>query len=175
MAGTTLEHAINKLFENYKNAITIAAKDAANKATKDIFNHALTCLEAYYLSYSPSIYDRTDMLQNAFLPYQEVIDNNTSINVIAGVEYDSSRIQGFYNGSKKYRPVDGSWVLDNYLRGVHPITNGGRTTDSSIYYEVVDPVSPTQMMEEYLKAYIKDDFQQNLMYSLARQALAINS
>lgn len=171
MANNTIEHAINKLFENYKKAMTIAVQEAANKATTDIYDHALTCLEEYYLSHDPTIYHRTYTLQNAFLPYQETIDNGTSINVLAGVEYDSSRLEGQYYGSRKHSPVDGAWVLDNYLRGVHPATDGGGM--NAIYYEIQDPVSPTQMMQSYLESYIKNDFYNNLMLSLARQALTI--
>ena len=118
----TIDEAIDKLLDNYEDVIIKAARYATDETCKEIYQYSMSCLEEYYESYIPSSYERTDYLWHAILPYAEhprKVGNNIVSTV--GVEYDSTKLDGVYNGSQKYRPVDGDWVLDNYLKGIHPI------------------------------------------------------
>ena len=124
----------------------------------------------YYDSYEPTSYERTDYLWHAILPYTEPIKHmQNGIVSVVGVAYDPSKLEGVYSGSKKYHPVDGSWVLDNYLRGIHPSTDGSSIPDMAFYYEVVDPVSPTDKMNNYLNQYATTTFHNNILVSFAKQ------
>ena len=150
-----LEKAINQLFEDYTNSLGKAVKHASKQAEKDIYTYANTCLQEYYDSYDPTSYDRTYNLHRSIVPYSETVNEGNRIVIHAGVGYDASILADTYYGSKKYSPTDSEWVLSNYLRGVHPATNGATFPGETFYYENVDPISPTQKMSEYLDNYVK--------------------
>lgn len=152
---------------------------ATEEAKKDVYNKALTCLEEYYESYDPTSYNRSYSLENAFLPYTHIQSNNTQIISTVGVMYDTSLLTGYIVGSNDYgsRDIDKGkdilpieeWIMNNYLDGVHPYTNGYPTkpgTTHMEYYEIMDPVSPTQKMDDYLEKYAKT-FRDNVYSYLA--------
>lgn len=171
----TLEQAINKLMKDYENAIQKAVKYASDKAVKDIYKYSMTCLEEYYENYYPSRYNRTDSLWHAILPYSESFNNGKEIISRVGVEYNPFVLETYitgnpaYVGSNAYGQVDAWYVLDNYLEGIHPATNGSSNPDTVLYYENIDAESPTDKMEKYLNNYASDTFYNNILISFARQ------
>ena len=184
-----LSDAIDDLLTDYKGAMKKAIKFAAEQAGKDLMAKAKTCLQEYYDNYDPTEqYERTHTLQYAFLPYFKVDYGDDKVVGKVGVEYSPSmleqmmppptyytgrdgeqkiRHEGYY-GSSNYQPVDANWVLDNYLRGIHPVTNGGSTPETAIYYEVFDTKSPDQKMKEFIKSYDKT-FDENVLLGLLGQ------
>jgi len=167
----TFEKAINELLSDYETALTKAMQDASDKALQDIWGYSFSCLEDYYDSYEPNSYWRTYSLEQAFVPYLNIEHDNDSITSTVGITYDSSRLDGLYHGSKKYQNTDGAWILDNYLRGVHPATDGSPIPGGAFYYEIVDPVSPSEKMETYLNKYYST-FQNSVLTSFVKQAKA---
>lgn len=178
----SLDEAISVLLKDYKKALTEAVEYASNRAVEDIWKYSLSCLEEYYDNYLPSSYDRTDSLWHAFVPYLTIEDKKEGIISTVGVEYNPSLLKGYYEvGSNNYgkREIDKDkkppiipleeWILNNYLAGIHPATNGSRRIGEALYYEHVDAVSPTQKMETYLNKYVKTTFQDNLLISFAKQ------
>ena len=167
-----LDEAIDELFKNYEDALTEAMKYASKIAKDDIDFKAKSCLYEYYENFQPgkgepNVYERTDSLINAFIPYMDVVRVGEGIEASVGMGYWAFMLDGIYSGSKNWTPVDGSWVLDNYLRGVHPTTDGS-TYQGAPYFEVIDAVSPTTKMEEYLENYTKT-FNKNVLISFAKQ------
>ena len=184
-----LSDAIDDLLKDYRSAMKEAIKFAAEQAGKDLMTKAKTCLQEYYDSYDPTErYERTNTLQYAFLPYHKVDYNEDKVVGKVGVEYSPTmleqmmpspsyytgrdgtqkiRHEGYY-GSSNYQPVDAAWVLDNYLRGVHPYTNGGNTSEDTIYYEIYDAKSPNQKMDDFIKNYDKT-FDENVLLGLLGQ------
>ena len=160
----SIDEAINKIIDNYSANIRGAVEYASNKAIEDIYEYAFNCLDQYYENYDPVRYNRTDHLGDAILPYAEKIkQTKNQITSTVGIQYDPTPLEGIYYGSEKYSPTDGWWILENYLKGVHPATNGGRTTESTLYYEIVDPVSPYSLMEQYLKTTATAMFRSRLI------------
>lgn len=174
MAKRTLESAIDELMKNYESALKEAVEYASNEAVKDIYKESVSCLERYYDSYDPTSYERTDSLWRSIVPYLDIQQNKETITSSVGVEYDAARIDGLYYGSKKYSPTDSSWILDNYLRGVHPATDGSSKPGEAFYYENVDPISPTQHMTTYLNNYASTTFHKNIIVSFAKQIKRMN-
>lgn len=174
MAKRTLESAIDELMKNYESALKEAVEYASNEAVKDIYKESISCLERYYDSYDPTSYERTDSLWRAIVPCLTIDQDKDKITSRVGVEYDAARIDGVYYGSQKYRPADSAWILENYLRGVHPATNGKSAPDEVFYYENVDDVSPTQHMTEYLNNYANTTFHKNIITSFAKQIRRMN-
>ena len=168
--GNDLNTAIKELKKNYKQVLKEAVQYATEEAQKDVYTRALTCLEEYYASYDPSSYDRSDSLRHAFLPYMNVESNNDYIISTVGIEYNAGVLEAYagssYDASRKYGRVDASWVIDNYLDGIHPTTDGSSIAGEAVYLEIVDQISPTQKMDNYLENYA-DKFADNVYSYLA--------
>ena len=182
----SLKSAMRKLEKNYKKVLKDAVEYATEKAREDVKNKASDCLTEYY-NYDPSSYDRTDSLKNAFLPYSYIEEGNGYFDSVVGIEYDYSRLDGlYYSGSEKYGAVkdedghiikygnpDSYWIVENYLSGIHPTTNGyphAKGVTSVEYIKKYDLVSPTQKMEEYFNKY-KREFDSNIYTYLAKYVL----
>jgi hypothetical protein len=83
--------------------------------------------------------------------------NGTHIISTVGVEYNADMLEAHagasYNASKKYGRVDASWVIDNYLDGIHPTTDGSSIAGQAVYTAISVGESPTETMDEYLTNY----------------------
>lgn len=175
----TLSKAIDDMLKDYKSAMKEAVKFAAKQTERDMMAKAHSCLQEYYDNYYPDRYDRTETLQYAFLPYSKITYGTNKITGSVGVEYSPEMLAqmmpppeysktgklkhtGYY-GSAKYQPVDTSWVIDNYLRGVHPYTDGGVE-----YYELIDTESPDEKMKDFIRTYDKI-FDENVLAGLLAQ------
>ena len=158
MAKSSLHAAMQELKKNYKQALAEAVQYATEEAEKDVHTKALICLEEYYANYDQSSYHRSDSLRHAFLPYMNIQHNNNFITSTVGVEYNADILASYagssYNASKKYGRVDVNWVIDNYLDGIHPTTDGSSIPGQAVYMEIVDLQSPTDKMENYLEQYV---------------------
>lgn len=177
------EAAIKEFKKNYEKIIEEAVMYATQKAEGNVYTKALSCLAEYYESYDPESYKRTYNLENSFMPYKHITKNDTHIISTVGVEYDSSVLDGVYwSGSEKYGAQkneegritqyghpDSNWILNNYLDGIHPSTNGhpkALGTTSVEYFEIIDLVSPSQKMQDYLEKYA-DTFRDDVYTYLA--------
>ena len=174
-----LKAAIEELKKNYKQVLEEAVQYATEEAQKDVHTRALTCLEEYYASYDPSSYRRRDEandLRNAFLPYKKIESNATHIISTVGIVYNTSLLAGYVVGSNNYgnRDVDVTkeilpieeWIMNNYLDGIHPTTDGSSIIGEAIYTEIIDKESPTQKMDNYLENYA-NKFADNVISYLA--------
>jgi hypothetical protein len=178
-----LNKAIDDILKDYKGAMREAVKFAAKKTEADMMNKAKNCLQEYYDNFEPNAYKRTHILQYAFLPYSKIQYGDDKISGSVGVQYDAETLEQYigepsmylgsngmpkvkhvgYYGSSNYQPVDAWWVIDNYLNGIHPTTDGKYT-----YIEIVDPVSPNRKMDEFIKNYAKT-FDTNVFNGLLDQ------
>ena len=164
--------AIDDLRKNYKQVLREAVQYATEEAQIDVHTRALTCLEEYYANYNPISYDpRSKSLHKSFVPYMNIKTNNTQIISTVGVEYNSDILEAYaaasyYDASKKYGNVDGDWVIDNYLEGIHPTTDGSSIPGQAVYIEVVDDKSPTDKMKDYFEQYVST-FDNNVTSYLA--------
>jgi hypothetical protein len=153
-----LDEAINSIFKRYKSNLKKAIEYAANEAEFDIKWEAQSCLERYYENYEPKWYDRTESLMQAFVTVNEVSENQNNIVARVGVIYDPAKLEGVYYSEASqdpfFNPVDATWVLKNYLAGVHPRTNGYPIyADELVYNPKIDAVSPDTTMQEYIRKY----------------------
>lgn len=170
-----LDKALDELFANYEASLIEAMKYAAKEARADIKLEVESCLGQYYSNYDPTSYDRTRSLFDAFelgafVPYKNVRRNGSNIVADAGVGYWPMMLDGLYtDGSNQWRPVDGWWILDNYLKGIHPATDGSSYIGAP-YTPHFDgeSESPNYKMKKYLEEYGKT-FNNNLLESFAKQ------
>lgn len=168
-------NAIKELKKNYKQVLMEAVQHATEEAQKDVYNKALTCLEEYYASYDPTSYRRSESLEYAFLPYKHITQNSSYIISTVGVEYNADLLAAYagssYDASKKHGRADANWVIDNYLDGIHPITDGSIIAGQAVYMKIKDPVSPTEKMDIYLEQYAQT-FRDNMNAYLAAYLVA---
>lgn len=169
-----IDEAIDELFKDYKRSLMKAMKEASEQAKEEINRKARSCLHEYYWNFQssthePNIYERTGSLENAFIPYMRVgaFKNRPYIRADVGMGYWPLMLDGVYSGSNQWTPVDGEWVLENYLNGIHPTTDGSYYIGAP-YLPVQDKESPNQKMGEYLEEYVKT-FHDNVLLSFAHQ------
>ena len=117
----SIDEIVDRIVANYEVALTDAVKDVAKDAQKYIYSKAVDILyEFYYGKYEPNSYDRTYSLSRSFVPFHSVTKKGTELRCVAGVEYDPELLDLYYEASKKYGYVDGDWVMENFLEGLHP-------------------------------------------------------
>lgn len=176
-----LNDAIEEVVREYKKSARIAAQKATENTANFIYDKALSCLSEYYASYNPSSYDRTYTLGWSFVKTQIVAPLGKRIVCRMGVNYDPSRLDGFYwkkrgPNYESYLEPDSQWIIDNYLRGVHPATSGGATMKYGLNYEekmgMFKESSPTKKMEDFLDYKAKREFERWFWQSLSEQTLA---
>lgn len=181
MAKTNdLNATIKELKKNYKEVLEEAVQYATEEARKDVHTKSLTCLEEYYASYDPSSYYRSDSLRHAFLPYMNIKSNSTHIVSTVGIEYNTSLLTTYVVGSNNYgnREIDSGkeilpleeWIINNYLDGIHPTTDGSSIPGQAVYTAIYDAKSPTEKMDEYLTNYA-NTFSNNVYSYLAAYLL----
>ena len=171
-----LNAAMKELKKNYKQVLKEAVQYATEEARKDVHTKALLCLDEYYANYDPSSYNRSDSLRNAFVPYMDIKSTSTHIISTVGVEYNTSLLVAYVVGSKNYgnREIDDGkeiipieeWIMNNYLDGIHPTTDGSSIPGQAVYTAIYDDKSPTKKMDEYLTNYA-NTFSNNVYSYLA--------
>lgn len=171
-----LDKAIEEVYKNYKKSIEKAAKEATEKAKNDIEVKAYSLLLDYYNEYTPTSYDRTYNLSECFMPYGKTTVNGDTISCDMGIIYDASKLAGQYSGSEIYTPTDPEWIIDNYLQGIHPRTNGSVVPGGGNYEneKFYGSSQPAWNMQTFLDGYWVV-FQDNLKKSLAKQALKLTN
>lgn len=168
----TIADILHELQKDYRAVLGRAVQQATKTASEDVYKFSMSVLERYYGNYAPSRYIRTDQLWRAAIPVAEVELAGDVIAGVFGVDYDGSVLDGAYYGSKKYGHPEGDWVLENYLLGIHPRTDGssepgGGNYDAEIW---VDPVSPDASLKRYLRLYVRK-FETNVIdYLIAHVA-----
>ena len=149
----TVTDILQELKKDYKRVLIKAVGQATDTACEDVYKFSMSVLERYYDNYMPSRYDRTDNLWRTAIPIAEVEDKGDVIVGTFGVAYDPSVLDGVYNGSNQYGHPDGSWVLENFLMGIHPRTDGSRVPGGGNYEQEkwIDPISPDEYLQKYLQ------------------------
>lgn len=172
-----LDEAVDELFKDYKRAAKKAAKEATEKTKNDLHVHSLSCLLDYYDEYTPTSYNRSYNLWQCFVPYSEVTEGKDTFECKAGIEYDATRLYDVYDGSNKYDAMDESraqWIIDNYLAGIHPRTDGSKEVGGGNYEEekFQGQFVPGVAMQSFIDNY-NDTFVKNFKHSLAKQVLKL--
>ena len=167
----TLSEGLEDNDKDFRIKTMRAAELAAKQAREDINNYALSCLEEYYREYTPTSYDRTNSLKKSIVKSYSVANHGDSIVSTAGIIFDywvldmhvdnTDEFNYGYNASKKYIRVDGAWVIENFLEGIHPKTNGSRIPEEVQYIPVTYLPSPDEKMKKYLYDY-EEKFESNL-------------
>lgn len=175
----TLEQAIDEaaeeILKDYKKVFKAAADDATKQAEKDLYRNAVSCLVQYYEDYDPTSYNRTYSLMESFVPYANPVrENGDTLICSAGVEFDPSRIENTYYGSEIYSPADAEWIIENFLVGIHPRTNGSSAVGGGNYeYEkYYGSFVPAEEMQKFIDGY-DYAFNRNFRRAVSKEVLKL--
>ncbi len=170
---------------NAKMAAILAAKNTAKKIAKDMYKEALDGLKYYYSQYDPDVYDRTYNLKNAIRPYYKDQSDNKTVSIEIGIVYDALYLEAYYSNSPRHKSgdkwisrdddrfdwdggnngiPDPEWILDNFLRGIHP-----KTTKGYFYAPVTDPKSQIQIMNDFIDNKVQDLMDKYMDAALLRE------
>lgn len=174
-----LNDAIDEIVKGYKKAAVVAADKASKKTAEFIYNEALSCLQKYYYSYTdvlhrPKRYERTDQLKNSFVKHSMIKSGNNNIICEIGVIYDHTKLDGLYDRghdegySGNWTPPDSSWIVNNYLDGIHPTTNGATSSDN-VVYTPVKGFNPSNRMDYVVGTLAYEEFSSWFWQSLLEQ------
>ena len=168
-----IDEAVDEMFKDYKKAFKSAAESATKQAKDDLYRNAVSCLVRYYDDYKPTSYDRTYSLMKSFVPYSNPVSYNGDVLICsAGVIFDPSKIDGMYYGSEIYSPTDSEWIIDNFLAGIHPRTNGSTVVGGGNYEneKKYGEFTPSTEMQKYIDRY-DYVFYNNFKRSVSEQVL----
>lgn len=183
-----LEQAFNDVINNAVSVSNDVVRNVGQKVQTDMYNKANKTLEEYYADYSPKRYKRTYSLKRSIKPYTKTISSGELLELEVGIEYDSRRLDGMYESNSYYHQEGevwytrsestfytrdtangtprSSWILNNFLQGLHPITDigqdiseDGKSKRTYIYNPYQGSVKPLQLMEEFVNKEIEPKVQ----------------
>lgn len=189
-----LEQAFNDVINNAVDIANDVVRSVGEKVKTDMYDKANKTLEAYYADYTPCIYKRTYSLKRAIKPYTQAMSRGGLLTLEVGIEYDPSRLDGMYESNSYYHQqgmvwytrdapafytrgtVNGTprpyWILNNFLKGLHPITvvnegleEDGTTKRKYTYSPYQGSTKPLKLMEDFVNkeleskitAYVQED------------------
>jgi hypothetical protein len=173
----TIEEAAEEVFKDCKKAAIKAAQEASKKAMDDLYAMTVSCLRTYYNEYQPTGYSRTYHLIDSFVPYVNdvKVDGDTLI-CSGGVEFDPSRIAGIYHASQNLTGIERipleEWIIDNFLAGIHPRTNGSPMPGGGEYEssKFQSDFVPGVEIQKYIDNY-DETFDRNFYRAVGKQIL----
>lgn len=174
-----LEQAFNDVINNAVDIANDVVRSVGQKVQTDMYDKANKTLEAYYADYTPKVYRRTYSLKRAIKPYTQAMSRGGLLTLEVGIEYDHSRLDGMYESNSYYHQqglvwrtrndsmfynrdtANGTprpyWILNNFLKGLHPITvvNEGLEEDGTIkreytYSPYQGSTKPLKLMEDFV-------------------------
>lgn len=150
--SNNIDALVDKIILDAENKVRTDLKSISSKAKNDFISKATEAVSAYYASYSPKLYIRTNNLRNG------VVDEDVSFAALNGNGY-GAWIQ--FNGSGMSDYPDGTYgvgtVVSNFMHGVH-----GRPSVQ------VDGNPAIDFMNDFQKGYKKtlDAYFLNLGYTV---------
>ena len=183
-----LEQAFNDVINNAVSVSNDVVRNVGQKVQTDMYNKANKTLEEYYADYSPKRYKRTYSLRRSIKPYTKTISSGEFLELEVGIEYDSRRLDDMYESNSYYHQAgetwisrydnsfdydaidngvpESSWILDNFLEGIHPRTKVDKMTSDTgkafrtyTYNPYKGSVKPLQLMEEFVNKEIEPQVQ----------------
>lgn len=151
-------HSIGEAVEDMKKrgakALRIAVSKAADVGVEDIYKFSVSCIDQYYASYIPSIYDRTYQLYNTVSPVLEISEGSDMVTAKVGVKFDSGALGTHYHATHwgTTTGVANGYeddILTDFLDGIHPMTDGSPLPGTPALM-VQDGFSTDGLLNKYL-------------------------
>lgn len=128
----------NQVANEGKAKLRKAMRIVASRVEKDFIKQAQSCLDSYYVEFSPAVYNRTGNLrENSINPYKRYRRNEIDV----GVSFDTSNMNAYRsndsisdNNAKPYIKNIEQLVVSNAMEGIHgrPSVYVGRNIDKTM-------------------------------------------
>lgn len=174
--------ALNGICQQIINDSVKIANDVIKKVAEEtqskMLDKAEKTLKQYYAEYTPRSYRRTGSLKKTIMPYMIPSQGGGVSSFEIGVKYDSGALSGVYHSNSYYHKSGGawvsrydsgfdyngssngipqsSWIFNNFLEGIHPITTTGEATTDTGKKRKTYTYSPFQGATKQLK--VMEDF-----------------
>lgn len=166
MAKTNVDKIFDKVEKDFVDLSKKAAREAANKAQKDIKEKADKFIDEYY-KYDAKWYkkQRKHALYKLVEEYYEEKETSDGITIKFGIVYNPNKIEGIHKSNSWYHQsgtrwisrADGdfdfdsqnngvpsaTWITEKFWEGIHP---SGKVGDDD---GVHDPMSPDEKMQHF--------------------------
>lgn len=142
MASKNVDKAFRRIEKDFVKLAKAAAKNAAEKAQKDIRAKADEFIDDYYDEWQPDFYKRKYALYNLVEGVYKERETSKGIEIEFGVKYNASNIAGVHESNSWYRQSgtnwiprlsrdfdfdsqnngipQAPWIMDKFLHGIHP-------------------------------------------------------
>ena len=178
--GNSLSDAIQNMIDDVERATAFAGVFLKSKVQKDFEDAARTSVDKYY-SYKNGYYTRYGRQHRLYKVYDvktDVHKENGNIVVSTGIYMDSDRLEGLYHSNSSLHKGSGSWeaggdveadyVFENFIRGIHPWTNGWPRTSTPFleYDEIRSKPSPDNYLNRYRDKYADVYFSKHIQKTM---------
>lgn len=157
--GKTLSDAIQMLIDNVQEAAETTALLVQDKMKKDFEEMAKGTVDKYY-EYKKGYYTKHGRKHNLYKVYSvtsNIEKTKKKISIDLRLRYDSDVLEGLYhsNASDIWEDVEADYVLENFLGGFHPWTNGWPlfTNKPLQYKEIKASPKVSTTVKKYMKTY----------------------
>ena len=176
----SLSDAIQNMIDDVERATAFAGVFLKNKVQSDFENAAKTSVDKYY-SYKNGYYTKYGRQYRLYKVYDvktDVYREKDNIVISTGVYMDSDKLEGLYhsnsslhNGSGPWESggdVDEKYVFENFIRGIHPWTNGWPLTSATqlMYDEIKSKPSPDNYLNKYVDKYVDVYFNKHIQKTM---------
>lgn len=157
--GMSLADAIQVVIDNVETAAVTAGNLANQKMQQDFTEMAKGTVDSYYeyINGQYTRYGRTHSLYNIYKVTTSMKKTKSAVNLEVNLNLDPGKLEGIYhsNASKKWANVDGMYVFENFMEGVHPWTNGWPLSGAAEleYKEIKASPNVERTIKKYKKAY----------------------
>lgn len=144
-AEQTIDSVVNNIINNYSTLLVRAVAHVSKQIEDGIKQKAINVLhEYYYGAYTPKSYDRIEALQHSIVSFSNIEVVKKGVQCTVGVEYSPEALEDYlntlggsaYKASKKYGRATASWVVNNFLEGKHPYTDGSQEPGTEVKYKL---------------------------------------
>lgn len=151
---------VNDVKAQGKKAIRSAMRDVVRKVETDFMAQAKSCMDNYYIEYTPKLYERTYNLRDyGYHPYKRYRKNEIDV----GVAFSADEMPMYDSDSENADNISGfsieDLVVNNFMQGIHgnPSVYIGRHVDETMQHFT------SAYVQFELDKYFEDNFEKYMV------------
>lgn len=168
MVGS-IKEALAEVEKVYKSVAMSSVKKVTDEVCQDMYKFAVSTIDRYYANYEPERYLRDYDLYNTLSPIAKVSDSGNAIQCVVGVSFNGGAVDGKTGSSKYPSGASGTWIVENFLNGIHPATNGARVPEYVVYMPITDSMSAGFLLNKYIDSRgpkMQNEIQKNIILNI---------
>lgn len=151
-----LQDAVNDVIKDAVNICNDAVDNVSHMVANKMETMARRLLSAYYSSYAPIRYKRTYQLKNSMSKFSNMKRSSTHITAQIGMEYNPDAMSYHSHEYDEGRPIDSSWVFNQFFAGIHPNARSDRFRGKSPDHELY-MLRYVDILGRHMSSYINNE------------------